>query len=104
MMQLASSRSIRSRAVLLRYSLDPPAQRPADGPFLGEVVRRNAAGLEPVYSGDLSKILTRAGEQDRFVYKGGYYFAWKRGHFIRTYETLDHAVESLIFRPTKKAH
>jgi hypothetical protein len=68
-MQLASSRSIRSRAVLLRYSLDPPAQRPADGQFLGEVVRRNAAGLEPVYSGDLSKILTRAGEQDRLFTK-----------------------------------
>ena len=38
------------------------------------------------------------------VYKGGYYFAWKRGHFIGTYETLDDAVESLTFRPTKKAH
>jgi hypothetical protein len=46
----------------------------------------------------------QSGRAGQVVYKGGYYFAWKRGHFIGTYETLDDAVESLTFRPTKKAH
>lgn len=30
-----------------------------------------------------------------FVHRGRCYFAWSRGHFIGTYDTLDDAVESL---------
>jgi hypothetical protein len=32
------------------------------------------------------------------VYRGRYYFAWSRGHFVGAYDTLDDAVESLSFR------
>jgi hypothetical protein len=32
------------------------------------------------------------------VYRGRYHFAWRRGHFIGAYDTLDDAVESLAFR------
>ena len=35
------------------------------------------------------------------VYRGRYYFAWSRGHFVGAYDTLDDAVESLTFRNTR---
>jgi hypothetical protein len=35
------------------------------------------------------------------VYRGRYYFAWSRGHFVGAYDTLDDAVDSLAFRSTK---
>jgi hypothetical protein len=37
------------------------------------------------------------------VYRGRYYFAWSRGHFVGAYDTLDDAVDSLAFR-NKKTH
>ena len=32
------------------------------------------------------------------VYRGRYHFAWRRGHFVGAYDSLDDAVDSLAFR------
>jgi hypothetical protein len=32
------------------------------------------------------------------VFRGRYHFAWSGGHFVGAYDTLDDAVESLVFR------
>jgi hypothetical protein len=37
------------------------------------------------------------------VYRGRYYFAWSRGHFVGAYDSLDDAVESLTFRNGARA-
>ena len=34
----------------------------------------------------------------QIVYRGRHYFAWRRGHFIGAYDSLDDAVESLTFK------
>jgi hypothetical protein len=37
----------------------------------------------------------------QIVYRGRYYFAWSRGHFVGAYDSLDDAAESLTFRNKK---
>lgn len=32
------------------------------------------------------------------VYRGRYYFAWRRGRFVGAYDSLDDAIESLNYR------
>jgi hypothetical protein len=39
----------------------------------------------------------------QIVYRGRYYFAWSRGHFVGAYDSLDDAVESLTFRNGARA-
>jgi hypothetical protein len=39
-----------------------------------------------------------AAPNGQVVYRGRYYFAWSRGHFVGAYDSLDDAVESLSFR------
>lgn len=39
----------------------------------------------------------------QIVYRGRYYFAWRQGHFVGAYDSLDDAVESLTFRNGARA-
>jgi hypothetical protein len=32
------------------------------------------------------------------VYRGRYHFAWRRGHFVGAYDTLDDAVAAVTFQ------
>jgi hypothetical protein len=46
---------------------------------------------------------TFAVSNGQVLYRGRYYFAYSRGHFVGAYDTLDEAVDSLAFR-NKKTH
>jgi hypothetical protein len=59
---------------------------------------RRAEKLQPVRNWT-----TFALPNGQVVYRGRYYFAWSRGHFVGAYDTLDDAVDSLAFR-NKKTH
>src|ERR1700692_4153084 len=62
------------------------------------VAARRAEQVQPVRNWN-----TFAVPNGQVVYRGRYYFAWSRGHFVGAYDTLDDAVEALMFR-NKKTH
>jgi hypothetical protein len=57
---------------------------------------RRAAKVQPVRNWTAFAV-----PNGQVVYRGRYYFAWSRGHFVGAYDTLDDAVESLTFRNTR---
>jgi hypothetical protein len=57
------------------------------------IAQARRAKVQPVR--DWTAFAVRDGQ---IVYRGRHYFAWRRGHFIGAYDSLDDAVESLTFK------
>jgi hypothetical protein len=66
--------------------------------IMNNMIEAKKAEKEPIQNWS-----TFAVPNGQVLYRGRYYFAYSRNHFVGAYDTLDDAVDSLAFR-NKKTH